>query len=94
MKSSKKVSHDITFGAAVNISTYVSDYGEKRVNIELREDDEFGVSNTYDIWLPLDVGRGLVESVANDIIKHDEKMAERAAEEAAEAAEADAELND
>jgi len=95
MKSSKKVAHDIAFGNSVRITTYASDYGDKKVNIELREDDEFGVTNTYDIWLPLDVGRGLVESLANDIIKHDEKMAERAAEKAAElAAELDDEVND
>ena len=93
MKSSKKVAHDITFSQGVDLSTYVSDWKEN-VNIELREEDELGVTNTYDIWLPLAIGRKLVESLANDIIKYDEKMVEKAAEEAAEAAEVAAELED
>tara|TARA_R110002051_G_scaffold303118_1_gene371789 strand:- start:44 stop:301 length:258 start_codon:yes stop_codon:yes gene_type:complete len=85
MKSSKKVAHDITFSEGVHLATYVSDWKEN-VNIELREEDESGVTNTYDIWLPITLGRKLVESLANDIIKYDEKMAEKAAEKAAEAA--------
>ena len=93
MKSSKKVAHDITFSEGVHLATYVSDWKEN-VNIELREEDESGVTNTYDIWLPITLGRKLVESLANDIIKYDEKMAEKAAEKAAEAAEVAAELDD
>ena len=82
MKSSKKISHEITFEDATVITTYVSEY-QSKVNIELRENDEFGVSHTYDLYLPLDVARTLVEDVAEGIIAHDEKVAEKAAERAA-----------
>jgi hypothetical protein len=81
MRSSKKIAHEITFDDTTTLSSYVSEW-QKSVNIELRDNDELGVLHTYDLFLPLEVARTLVEDVAEGIIKHDEKAAEQAAEEA------------
>ena len=85
MEMKKTATTAITLSDKASASVYVCRWNNGAVQIELGDYDASGVWQKFEMELPNELARSLVEELVEDLKAYDEKMAEeRAAEEEAE----------
>jgi len=85
MEMKKTATTAITLSDKASASVYVCRWNNGAVQIELGDYDASGVWQKFEMELPNELARSLVDELVEDLKAYDEKMAEeRAAEEEAE----------
>ena len=85
MEMKKTATTAITLSDKASASVYVCRWNNGAVQIELGDYDASGVWQKFEMELPNELARSLVDELIEDLKAYDEKMAEeRAAEEEAE----------